>query len=85
MGWCGGLARTIQDFIHEAPTKYSPEVVPILENLDGLDHGQYLMENDAYSQAANIAGVIRCHINTPRQGPTDNFTLEHLRSQAYWR
>lgn len=43
------------------------------------------MENDAYSQAEGIEDVIRSHLDTPRQGPSDDFTLEHLRNQLYWR
>ncbi|CAI7653377.1 unnamed protein product [Penicillium viridicatum] len=78
--------RTIQDFIEKGlgVTEYPPGVVPILENLSCLDRPTYLIENEAYSQSQGLERVISSHLSTPRRGPSDSFTLEHLRNQAYW-
>ncbi|KGO77567.1 hypothetical protein PITC_008400 [Penicillium italicum] len=77
--------RTIQDIINDALTEYPPDVAPIFENLTFIDRPRYLMEIEAYGQAQGIEHVIRSHLDTPRQGPSDDFTLEHLRNQVYWR
>lgn len=78
--------RTIQDFIVKGLglTEYPPGVAPIFENLSDMDRNKYLMENEAYSQADGIERAIRAHLSSPRRGPSDYFTLEHLRDQAYW-
>lgn len=79
--------RTIQDFIEKGLglTEYPPGVAPILENLLCLDRPTYLIENEAYSQSQGLARVISSYLSTPRRGPSDYFTLEHLRNQTYWR
>lgn len=77
--------RTIQDYIDENRTEYPPGVAPILENLLSIDRAGYLMESEAFSQADGIERVIDAHMSTPRRGPSNHFTLERLRNQAYWR
>ena len=77
--------RTIQNFIDKTLAEYPPGVAPILEKLSCIDRARYLMENEVYSQADGIERVISAHLSTPRRGPSDYFTLEHLRNQKYWR
>ncbi|KAJ5365422.1 hypothetical protein N7517_008308 [Penicillium concentricum] len=76
--------RTIQDFINADPKRYPPELAPIPKNLTIWDRSLYEMENDAYGQAEDIAHVIDGHLSALRQGPSDYYTLQHLRNQGPW-
>jgi hypothetical protein len=78
--------RTIQDFIEKGmgPLEYPPGVAPIFENLSCLDRPTYLIENEAYDQSQGLERVISSHLSIQRQGPSDDFTLEHLRNQLSW-